>query len=199
MRLHPISYLEEHQLLGKLASIVVAVSLLGVGLALAPSAQAAGTSGSPQSPLQGGSQTACHTLYIHLNGSLPATATCLDREAQLAGVTPGPLTSLDGTCNSAALWIYSDTNYSGSRICFRGSGSVNMGDYTYNCSFGLCYSWNDVASSYWAGCSGGTFYQDTNDSGTAQNFGYIEKNLFDGQGGRLSNDSLSSVKLNSNC
>lgn len=143
----------------------------------------------------------CHTLYVRLNGSQPTVNRCLDGETPVDGSTLGigPDTYLDSGCNASALWIYADSNLSGDRICFRGSGSVNMGDYTYNCSGFLCYSWNDVASSYYSGCSGGTFYVDANTSGTSQPFGSYISHNFDGQSGRLPNDTLSSLRLNSNC
>jgi len=138
-------------------------------------------------------------LTVTLRSSGPAIATCLDGQpaTNRKAMTDG--TYKDSSCAAYSLWLYADANQSGSMICFRGNGSVNLSDYTYNCQVGFCYSWNDVASSYYTGCSGGSFYEDANLSGTRQDFGMYAPGNFDRQSGRLPNDSLSSLSLNSNC
>lgn len=75
-----------------------------------------------------------------------------------------------------------------------------MGSYCGPAPWGCSWNWNDKASSYQPGCSPGTFYKDIGQEGQYQNFlarGYREN--FDGQAGRLPNDSLSSVYLASSC
>lgn len=131
-------------------------------------------------------QTSCHKLLVQLHGTQSATSTCLD----------GRDTGKVDCGNRNALVIWADANQTGWSICFEGAGFANMTSY----GVGFWWNWNDQASSYAAGCSSGTFYKDINGGGQQQNFNpYPEQNNFDGQSGRLPNDSLSSLQLNSNC
>lgn len=147
----------------------------------------------------------CRTLWVQLHGTAPATATCLDNRTPIHTSHPGVDIYQDTGCTQNALWLYQDTNDSGLRICFRGAGSVNLGNYVTSCNFGICASWNDNASSYWGGCSTGRFYHDSNETGQYYDYGVQEQHNFDGSLNvnnneyRLGNDTLSSLTIWSGC
>ncbi|GCE31153.1 hypothetical protein KDA_66370 [Dictyobacter alpinus] len=61
------------------------------------------------------------------------------------------------------------------------------------------WNWNDQGSSYVTGCTNGVFYTDTNQKGHSQGFAGNQAQYLDGQGLRLPNDSLSSIRISYGC
>lgn len=134
----------------------------------------------------------CHQLLVYLHGNAPATSKCLDQTH--TGVIQN--TTTDNGCTSYDLKIYSDPNYQGSMICFIGTGFVNMTQYWLFWPV----TWNDQASSFYGGCTTGTFYTNTNGWGQTQNFGqYAGEGNFDGQNGDLPDNTLSSISIATSC
>lgn len=183
----------------------VLFAFVGVVPAHASSPSGAGQAGVP-AITNGAYHGMCQVLWVHLRGSLPSRNECMDglpRQSNPNRV--GTYIYKDSGCGGNSLWIFQDSNFSGLEICFDGAGSVNMGNYTTSCNFGVCASWNDNASSWSAGCSNGTFWINANESGQAYDFAAWSANNFDGQYDssnheyRLPNNSLSSLTLYSNC
>jgi hypothetical protein len=139
-----------------------------------------------------GPQIMCGHLQVYLHGASSATTKCLDRKGG-PDIAPVP-------CDDNSLIIWADAYYTGWTICFKGYGATDMTSYCGPAPVGCLWNWNDQASSYAPGCSGGTFYSDIGQEGQQQHFyGHDPKNNFDGQNGRLPNDTLSSVFLPSAC
>lgn len=155
-----------------------------------------------------GNPTDCHTLLVHLNGKQTPTKTCLDKlpntGAKHGNTKAGVVPNTDVTDNCApAFELYSDANYSGYTICFIGQGWVsNLEDYclpSTPCPLG---NWNDIASSYWAGCSDAYLYSDSNGGGQRMFVQQQQKGNFNGSKsnpGVMPNDKLSSLNIWSNC
>jgi len=140
----------------------------------------------------------CSHLLVHLNGKRTPLTKCLDHQKPNAK----PFTYVTD-CGAHTLFISQDYYGGGATICFIGSGFANMTDYWgpwYN-----HFNWNDQASYYAPGCSGGDFFADINGQGMRQSFvPYEYHHNFDGgtsfSGQRvLNNDTLSSLSLSSNC
>jgi hypothetical protein len=87
------------------------------------------------------------------------------RAALLAGRTDGRIQqtlSADGSCLGSSVWINDQTNQNGNRICFSGTGWVNLGAYcrtwAFNGGFLTCTGyWEDNVRSYWGGEYSGRF------------------------------------------
>jgi hypothetical protein len=93
--------------------------------------------------------------------------------------------------------LYWNANRSGYKICFIGSGFVNLTNYWSPCGIITCSSWNDQASSFYTGCSPVTFWTNINaEGGNAEALPYTYGNFPD-QG--VGNDTLSSLELYSSC
>lgn len=103
------------------------------------------------------SGNSCHTTKVVLNENNPPSISCVDSAAGA-----GPDTSQTG-CNNGDLFVYDSPSGGGNRVCFSGSGSVDLNRIPW----GLCCNadWNDRAESYSAGNQSGKFYYDTGDSG----------------------------------
>jgi hypothetical protein len=139
----------------------------------------------------------CTVLQVQLHGSQPATSTCLSKGkmTQKKGLRQ-PFVNVT-QCSQAALEITADINGNGFTICFIGSGFANMTDYCGPSPFCLSWQWNDKASYFSSGCSGGVFYTDINGNGAAQLFHPYEASNF--PFGNIPNDSLSSLQLSNSC
>jgi len=146
----------------------------------------------------------CQHLLVKLHGLAPATGSCLDKHvsamlsmAATSGTTPDlGFVDCGNHANSLILWF--DTNFQGGTICFENAGSTDMTQWNCPAPHVFC-NWNDNASSYQSRCSAGTFYIDVGEQGPSQKFAAHEQHNFDGLSGRLPNDSLSSLTLNTNC
>ena len=136
------------------------------------------------------SGTQCSRLLVHLNGSNPATKTCLDKKDSKGRSIPNTYVS---QCTSETVIIYADSNYSGWTICFYGEGFANMTDYCGPAPEGCFWNWNDQASSYKTGCYVTYFYADINTQGT--NFYKIDHRQGNFSDTNIGNDALSSVDL----
>lgn len=139
----------------------------------------------------------CMVQVVQLHGTQPATMSCADQPQKTGqkGSTPAIGTS---NCNNAWVSLWWNQGEQGPEICFAGTGYVHMTDYCAWITF-ICFNWNDNASSYsLQGCilyspAPGEFSTDngypqdldTNVSRTPSNF--------DGQNGRLPNDTLSYI------
>lgn len=95
----------------------------------------------------GNGTSSCPHLYIHLNGTQPATRICLDSQ--------GISARSDCAAADIELILWWDAGYKYNNICFSGIGSTDLGSYPKPalvlCSdhTGIfCTSWNDNASSY---------------------------------------------------
>lgn len=111
---------------------------------------------------------------VHLNGDAPpavstqwitaeqAAAEVTAREARegqgqtsTAAGGYGVLTQAivnDAGCAASSMWLQSGTNQGGSRICFTGSGLVNLADYSFSVP-PFAISWAGSVQSYWGGAS----------------------------------------------
>ncbi len=134
-------------------------------------------------------QTGCHTTEVTLHGNAKPDVKCLDAQG---GASPDTVAENCGG-HPNDLIVYQDANQksTGGVICFKGTGFVNMTDYIIN----PFVSWNDQASSWSSGIWYGTFYGDINGEGPSESFSYFSTGEFDGQDGRLRNDSLSSIRI----
>lgn len=111
---------------------------------------------------------ACYTTQIHLNGSRPMSQKCVQSTASKSGI--GPDAGENNGCPGYALWVYAGQNFGGARLCIDGSGLLNMTVpcYLYQPQSNTCIeTWNDLAGSYFNGCSPTTFYSDINRGGYA--------------------------------
>lgn len=157
----------------------------------------------------------CQTTQIELQGNAAPKVSCLDGKKSSSGVTPN--TYVETCPESQALELFwngpLDVTHgvypSGPRLCIRGQGHLNLTG-TIN---GL--NWNDQASAWWAGCSGGLFYKDAYTyskpyagfyAGDDQwgNFPYGDPIYYDGSqyakdNFYIPNDSLSGVDLFTQC
>ncbi|WP_220198300.1 hypothetical protein [Ktedonospora formicarum] len=156
------------------------------------------------------SQNKCAHLLVHLNGSKPATFTCLDHT--LNGVIPN--TSVTGNCGSAQVILYddySDVWAPAHSVCFTGKGFINLTDIPGDCSnilYSTCgQSWNDRATEYkLQGCAtnGGSstdgnypgyFASDTQGNGFRQYFKNSQKVYWFGHSGEVGVQALSSLNI----
>jgi hypothetical protein len=184
-------------------------------LALAGTAGAAAASPAhPASPVHPASASAlsapCHTVEVMLHGNGKPASKCL---AGSGSVTPNTATPAchDPTIDDQKfLDVYlngpidppSNIIPTGLVLCVYGQGDLSLS----NGDIGGV-NWNDKASAWWAGCSGGIFYQDSvggHGSGFQETFqggpdGNQPFGNFDGQNGDLPNDSLSAIHISNNC
>lgn len=146
----------------------------------------------------------CGHLQVYLHGWQQPGVKCLDvlvqsRLAHLStsrSIVPEIYTT---GCDNNSLVIWADANFTGWTICFKGAGATDMTSYCGPAPVGCLWNWNDQASSYAPGCSAGTFYMNIGEGGEAQGFASHGPRHNFGGPGMLPNDSLSSVKLTSNC
>lgn len=151
----------------------------------------------------------CHVLRVELHGSLAAVGTCLDSQQPSAQSSAAPIQMrLLGQLQSGPrirphtvatdctdvndLAIYADAGQSGDRICFSGTGFVNLTDFLHGWG-GIYGNWNDIASSWRAGIHFGTFYSDLNGEGRSYNFGRGSSGNFGDT--VIGNDQLTSIKV----
>lgn len=147
-----------------------------------------------------------------------ATLTCADQVAaqamghgiqgyvlDLPGMRPLNGPGYDNGCTNSQhniIHLYADANGTGDSLCVYGNASGWLNLYDVPHGFGGVYgTWNDIASSYTINgytCVG-VFAVNGNGGGTTYTFFAPESNNFDGVGGRLPNDSLSSVGSTSGC
>jgi AMP-binding enzyme C-terminal domain len=113
--------------------------------------------------------------------------------------------SYDNGCTQAAhniIHLYADANETGDSLCVYGNSVGWLNLYNVPHGFdGIYGTWNDIASCYLINGSTcwGTFAVNGNGGGTTYFFFAPEVNNFDGIGGRLPNDSLSSVGATTGC
>lgn len=176
----------------RLLSVVLGVVVALFVLVFPASAQTQSFTNAPYLGVKvvGTAMTPCQSLVVQLHGIQPATTTCLDGRT-------GPDIGVDNPCHFGAdLEIWWNANEGDPEICFRGAGSTNMTNYC--AQFGSnCVNWNDQASSYYTGCSPATFYVNIDDGGSNVTEPAYHAGNF--TPGAVPNDSLSSVKLSSNC
>jgi|SRR5579883_2256684 hypothetical protein len=146
----------------------------------------------------------CGHLQIYLNG--PINWVCRDQQvASILQNKNGVNSSIANpgivavTCDANSLVIWADTGFSGWTICFKGAGSTDMTSYCGPAPWGCTWNWNDNASSFATGCSPASFYKDIGDSGQREGENSFQRQNFDGQNGRLPNDTLSSVSQPASC
>ena len=141
-------------------------------------------------------QQNCPVLLVELHGSQPPTKTCKQTGKILNPSQETVRIDVTG-CSPNALELYADHDFTGWTICFIGKGFANLGDYCGPAPVGCLWNWNDKASSYWTGCSTGTFYTGQNGSGSSTNFGIsVERNF---PVGSIPDKQLSSLSLDSDC
>jgi hypothetical protein len=135
----------------------------------------------------------CSHLQVYLHGKQNPSFKCMD--AVQHSVSPNGISP--SGCDAHSLILWSDADFSGYTICFKGAGGTDLTSYCLPWYDGGClYSWNDWASSYAPGCSAGRIYKDIGEQNALVSFGA------NGPRGNLSgskNDAASSVSLNSNC
>jgi hypothetical protein len=123
----------------------------------------------------------------------------------LPGVMRLSAPSYDNGCTQAAhniIHLYADANQTGDSLCVYGNsmGYLNLDTVPHGWG-GIYGNWNDIASSYLINGTTcwGIFAE--NDNGVQPIYGFMapEVHNFDHLGGRLNNDSLSSVGATSGC
>jgi hypothetical protein len=94
--------------------------------------------------------------------------------------------SQDSACAGSSFWLYDQPSNVGNKICFSGTGNLDLTQYLYKCSWvgGLhfCTTWATAKQSYWAGIEGGWFqskasYACTNPIGVCAPFGVYGRGL----------------------
>jgi len=126
----------------------------------------------------------CTVQNVHLNGNQPPTITCLT------------LDTVGSDCSSSTLSLRATDGFNMDYyLCFLGTGFVNLTDYPW----GIGSNWDNRANWYGTGCNTGTFFADSNGSGTKQTFSPGVQANFDGQNGRLPFATLSSLQITSSC
>jgi len=134
----------------------------------------------------------CHHLQVHLQGQQAPQRKCLDA---LVHNNATPFIGVTG-CDNDSLILYWDANLSGDTVCFDGSGSTDLTSYCAPWDKGGCLnSWNDQPSSFQANDVSGGLYSNIGDNGQAEYFSAFASANLDGSGGRLGNDTASSVNL----
>lgn len=146
----------------------------------------------------------CAHLQVYLNG--PINWVCRDQQVASMLHTKNGVNSnivqpgiVAVGCDANSLVIWADTGFSGWTICFKGFGSTDMTSYCGPAPWGCAWNWNDNASSFATGCSFASFFKDIGDSGQQENANAFQRQNFDGQNGRLPNDTLSSVFQGVDC
>ena len=138
----------------------------------------------------------CSHLSVHLNGTQPATKTCLDGQISTTGVSEPDCGS--GTNIELILWW--DPNYSGANICFSGTGATDLGEYPRpalapcsNRTLVIC-SWDDNASSFemWDSSMVKTIYADKGGNGASFHATVYHDNLGDTE---VYDDNASSISI----
>lgn len=100
----------------------------------------------------------CAVLRVELNGTQPATKTCLITEQQALRL---PTTTY---CISSDFQIFQDTHYGGRKLCFYGSGFVRLNEYPLY-SYLPYPTWDDKISSFKTGQFYVDFYEHNHASG----------------------------------
>lgn len=135
----------------------------------------------------------CSHLQVYLHGNQPPSLKCLD--ALQHSIHPNGINPVG--CDARSFILWSDADFSGYTIYFKGAGATDLTSYCLPWYDGGClYSWNDWASSYAPGCSSGRLYYDIGERNVLVSFGSYgpRANLSGSQ-----NDAASSIRLNSNC
>lgn len=139
----------------------------------------------------------CLHLYVHLNGTQPATQTCLDGQVSTNGVSEPDCGSKQ---NIIELILWWDPNYSGANICFSGAGSTDLGEYPRpalapcsNNTIVIC-TWDKNASSFEMLDSSTvkTIYAGIGGNGASFHASVYQANLADTPVG---NDNASSISI----
>jgi hypothetical protein len=95
------------------------------------------------SPSLRNATSGCSHLSVHLNGTQPATQTCLDGQ-----ISPNGVSEPDCGATGIELILWWNANYSGPNICFSGTGSTELDSYPAPALTCLCTSWDKQASSF---------------------------------------------------
>jgi hypothetical protein len=152
---------------GRFARFAALLAAAVLGLALAAGASAdtppgRGPNGGPApTPTPPGGD--CAVLRVQLNGTQPATHTCLVPASTEQGTTASAVSSTTASshCWSGDVKLHRDSYFSGPSICFTGEGWANLKDYYYYPwpwpNFVL--SWNDKLSSFSTGQYYVNFYE----------------------------------------
>lgn len=153
-----------------LRSLAVTMVALALSLMMFATASAAPATARP-STTSAASNAGCYVLMVHLNGNSPATSACLLQAKPANGVVPSIATHPCGA-NLPSPWValYQDINFGGAQICFVGTGSVNLNNYTLSCILFVCTQWNNQASSFNSGATA-KLTTDYNGNGNPCNLG----------------------------
>jgi hypothetical protein len=138
---------------GRMPRIATLLVAGAVSLAIAAGASADTSPGrGPGGPTATPPANDCAVLRVQLNGTQPATQTCL------ATAQPGQGTGRVGSggCFTGDFELYSDSGFGGKRLCLWGYGTANLRDY----DFGWWRSWEDKTSSFKSGYYCGYLYHD---------------------------------------
>jgi hypothetical protein len=146
--------------LGRPSRLAALLGAAVLALALAATASADGPPG--RGPSGGPAPTpapigeGCAVLRVQLNGSQPATHTCLARTPDGPGTEPStPETEGIGTsyCWPSSVILFENQYYSGKSICFDGWGTVNLSNYMLRITPWppFYWTWDDKVSSFSAG------------------------------------------------
>jgi hypothetical protein len=101
----------------RLAALVFA-ALLGLAIATHASADTRPSAGD------------CAVLRVQLNGDRPATHTCLAHARAGQGMDPPSSAGISrDDCYWGDLALYQNRNYGGAKLCFTGTGTVNLRNY----------------------------------------------------------------------
>lgn len=143
----------------------------------------------------------CRNVSVVLHGNQPPTVSCASDSAPTSknvskpqsGVILPPAIGQDSGCGTKSLWLYSDANFGGDRICFIGAGQVDLGNLG-DCKWWGCIAWSALVSSYWSGCSGGKLLKPGQTEWIT--FGSYSSDNYVGD---IFNDQIRYVNLFSNC
>lgn len=128
----------------------------------------------------------CGHLIVNLHGTAPASSICAD------GATSGSVSpNVSVLCASGALRIYQNGGLGGYSICFAGTGTADMTNYTMPNG----NNWNDRASSARTGSRYVVFWSDTAERGRSDSVALTNYTFAFDSSSAVGNDALSSINV----